>query len=113
MDITVRGDNNSFLTWDRLIGHDANSALLGWSGAGAGVLGSLLLGLGWYGSQDNVAIGQTNSYQGYVSFKTGAYAFAIGGVCSLIGATVIELIALNERSKYEAERDYMVKLGGK
>ena len=70
--IIVRGDNTSHVTWDRLRGHDANSALLLWSGVGGGTLGAVLLGLGWYSSQNSVALSQTNSYQGYLNFRTGA-----------------------------------------
>jgi hypothetical protein len=111
--ITVRGDGNSFVTWDRLRGHEVNSTIYGWSGIGGGALGSLLLGLGLIGSQNSVAVSLTSSYQEYVSFRNGANVAVGSGVVLMVGAAVVELIALSERNKYEVQRKYMTTMESK
>jgi hypothetical protein len=113
INITVRSDNNSYVTWDRLRGHDANIPLFGWSGVGAGAVGSLLVGLGLYCSQNSVALSQTSSYQEYVSYRNGATTAVVSGIGLAVGAVVVELIALGQRNKYEAQRKYMTTLESK
>lgn len=108
--ITVHDDNASFVTWDRVRGHDANSALNLWTGAGLGAAGSDLVGLGLYGALNEVAISHTSSYQEYVSFKSGATVAAAAGAALLAGAAVLEAIRIIENGRYDQQHRYMESL---
>jgi S1-C subfamily serine protease len=113
MNIKVHADNKSSVAWNRRLGHDVTSSILGWGGAGAGAAGLVLVGFGLYGSQNSVALSQTHSYQDYVSFRNMATIEFWTGGALLVGAVVSELIALDQKNKYETQRRYMSSLESK
>lgn len=102
--VNVRADGKSFVTWDRLFGHDASAAWLGWSGAGAGLAGAALAGLGYYYGQNSLIVVKTASYSDYTSQKTLANAEAFGGFILVGAALIVEAVALDHGKKLKAQR---------
>ncbi|HVP19128.1 MAG TPA: trypsin-like peptidase domain-containing protein [Spirochaetia bacterium] len=92
LDIPVRADRSSNVTWERKRGHDAASLLLGCSGGGAGVVGIVLLGVG---------VSDRNTF------------FSVSGGLLLVCTAVLEWQAAMENERYESQRKYMLSLQSK
>lgn len=104
--ITVREDGKSFVTWDRLVGHDAKAVRSLWTGLGLGLAGAALSGTGLYYYQNSVMVGITDSYASYVDGKNLAAGAFTAGFGIMVAAIVKELESVKEHRLFAAEEEY-------
>jgi Trypsin-like serine proteases, typically periplasmic, contain C-terminal PDZ domain len=108
--ITVRDDGKSFVTWDRLPGHDVKTQQRFWAGIGLGISGAALAGAGLVFNQNSVIMGMTDSFSSYQLVKLTTGAAALTGCGLIVGAIFQEIESVKERRLLQAEEEYRKSL---
>lgn len=108
--INIREDGSSFVTWDRLLGHDVKASRALWKGAALGLSGAALAGAGFYLSQNSILVGMSDSYNSYTNAKLATGAAALAGCGLVVWAIFAELDSAKERRLQAVEEEFRASL---